>query len=165
MRERHLDVGTGDILGPADHPVVPLAFRHRRNVETLHQVLHELLVLLGDHPLDLIDQILGGRAVDIHPLQLDLQLFGTEAHRPQHPKATSFRHRDCHIAAVGEGKDRVLDFEHVAELRSHDNFPLLVSQTPVSQTPAGTLIPRSSIMLPPMIFLMSSSGRPANSST
>ena len=35
---------------------------------TLHQLLHELLVLLGDHPLDLLDQVGGRRAVDIHGL-------------------------------------------------------------------------------------------------
>ena len=101
-------------------------------------------MLLGDHSLDLFDQVGGRRAVDIHgllwhdgvhavglpvdvlvhPLQLDLQLFGTEAHGPQHPQATCFGHRGRHVAAVGEGKDRVFNFERVAELCSHDRFPL-----------------------------------------
>ena len=57
-------------------------------------------------------------------LQFDLQLFGAEAHRPQHTQATGLGDGSRYIAAVGEGKDRILDLEDVAELRSHENFPL-----------------------------------------
>ena len=52
-------------------------------------------------------------------LQLDLELLGREADRAEHAEAARLRDRGDDVAAVGEGEDRELDAEAVAELGVH----------------------------------------------
>ena len=55
----------------------------------------------------------------VDPAQLDLELLGREADRAEHAEAARLRHRDHHVAAVGEREDRELDVEPVAEVGVH----------------------------------------------
>ena len=48
-------------------------------------------------------------------LQLDLELLGGEADRAEHAEAAGLADGDDHVAAVGEGEDRELDAEFVAD--------------------------------------------------
>jgi hypothetical protein len=94
---------------------------------------------LGDHVLDLRQQLGRVRPADVRrfgrhdrvdavglpvhvlvdPGQLDLQLVGAEADRPQHPEPASAAHRRDDVPAVAEGEDRVLDPQLVADRRAH----------------------------------------------
>src|SRR5690606_10024040 len=53
------------------------------------------------------------------PVELALELIGAEAHRPEHAHAPRLADRGDHVAAVGEGEDRVLDAEHVTQVGVH----------------------------------------------
>ncbi len=48
-------------------------------------------------------------------LQLDLELLGGEADRAEHAEPAGLADGDDHVAAVGEGEDRELDVEFVAD--------------------------------------------------
>ena len=55
----------------------------------------------------------------VDPVQLDLELLGGEADGAEHAEAAGLAHRDDDVAAVGEGEDRELDAELVAERGVH----------------------------------------------
>jgi len=100
-------------------------------------LVHEVPVLVGDHPLQGLGQALlvgeahvtvgaldGDDDVDavglavhvlVDPLQLQLELVGRERKRAEHPHAAGPTDGGGHVAAVGEGEDRKLDPEHLAE--------------------------------------------------
>ena len=50
---------------------------------------------------------------------LDLELLGREADRAQHAEAAGLRDGGHDVAAVGEGEDRELDAQSIAELGAH----------------------------------------------
>ena len=59
----------------------------------------------------------------VDPVQLELELLGRERERAEHAHAAGVGDRRDHVAAVGEGEDRVLDPEHVGELAVHALAP------------------------------------------
>ena len=74
------------------------------------------LVLVGDHDVDAVGVVAD---VLVDPLQLDLELLGREADGAEHAEAAGLAHRDHDVTAVGEGEDRELDAEVVADGRVH----------------------------------------------
>ncbi len=80
------------------------------------QVRVHALVLVRDHDVDAVGVVAD---VLVDPFQLDLELLGGEADRPQHAEATGLAHRDDDIAAVREREDRELDAELVADGSVH----------------------------------------------
>ena len=116
-----------------------LALRQRRQVEALHQLVDVAPVVRVDHRADLgqhlvgvgavhVDRLLRHHGVDavglavhvlVDPVELDLELLGAEADRAEHTEPAGLAHRGDDVAAVGEGEDRVLDPEHVAQRGSH----------------------------------------------
>jgi len=119
-----------------------VATAHRDGRVIGHAVLgqdlvHEVPVLLGDHPLQGLGQALlvgeahlpvgaldgdddvdaVGLAVDmlVDPLQLQLQLVGRERQGAQDTHASRAADGGGHVSAMGEGEDRELDAEHLAE--------------------------------------------------
>ena len=55
----------------------------------------------------------------VDPGQLHLELLGAVAHRAEDAEASRLAHGRHDVAAVGEGEDRVLDAEDVADARVH----------------------------------------------
>ena len=55
----------------------------------------------------------------VDPVELDLELLGREADGAEHAEAAGLADRDDDVAAVGEGEDRELDAEVVADGRVH----------------------------------------------
>ena len=53
----------------------------------------------------------------VDPVQLDLELLGREADGAEHAEAAGLAHGGDDVAAVGEGEDRELDAELVADGR------------------------------------------------
>ena len=51
----------------------------------------------------------------VDPVQFDLELFGREADRAEHPEAAGLAHGDDDVTAVGEREDRELDAQFVAD--------------------------------------------------
>ena len=75
------------------------------------------LVLIGDDDVDAIGVVTD---VLVDPVQLDFELFGGESDGAQHAEATGLAHRDDDVPAVGEGENRELDAELVADRGVHD---------------------------------------------
>ena len=139
MRERDLDLPVRDVVGPTEHAVRLLTFGQRRHVEALHELVDVAPVVRVDHRPDLGQHVLGVAAVDVDgllrhhgvdavrhpvdvlvdPVQLDLELLGTEADRAEHAEPARLAHGRDDVATVGESEDRVLDPEHVTELGAH----------------------------------------------
>ena len=126
-------------LGPAHHPGAALALgglgdavlvqqpageasvvvgHHRLELRLeLHRVeLAHALVLAGDDDVDAVGVVAD---VLVEPLQLDLELLGREADGAEHADAAGVGDGGHHVAAVGEGEDRELDPEAVADLGVH----------------------------------------------
>ena len=80
------------------------------------QVRIHALVLVGDHDVDAV-RVVADVLVD--PVELDLELLGSEADRTQHAESAGLAHRDDDIAAVREREDRKLDAEFVADGSVH----------------------------------------------
>jgi hypothetical protein len=78
--------------------------------------LAHALVLAGDHDVDAVGLVAD---VLIDPLELDLELLRREADGAEHAEAPRLRDGGDHVAAVGEGEDRELDAEPVAERGLH----------------------------------------------
>ena len=74
------------------------------------------VVLAGDHDVDAVGLVAD---VLVDPLELDLELLGAEADGAEHAEAAGLADRDDDVAAVGEGEDRELDAESLAELGLH----------------------------------------------
>ena len=56
----------------------------------------------------------------VDPLELDFELLGGVTDSAEYPEPAGFAHRHHHVPAVGEGEDRILDVEVVADGRVHD---------------------------------------------
>ena len=112
----------------------------RRHAVVGEQLAGEVEVALRDHVLEHLGELLGGHVgvhalvlvrdddvdavgvvadVLVDPVELDLELLGAEADGAEHAEAAGLAHRDDDVAAVGEGEDRELDAELVAEWRAH----------------------------------------------
>ena len=70
------------------------------------------LVLVGDDDVDAVGVVAD---VLVDPVELDLELLGREADGAEHAEAAGLADRDDDVAAVGEGEDRELDAEVVAD--------------------------------------------------
>jgi len=132
-----LDLRGGGRLGPAEelkgvvvavvdgHTVVgedlagerQMLLRHKRVQRLLEHFGGQVgrvhaLVLVRDHDVDAVGVVTD---VLVDPVQLDLQLLRSEAHRAEHPEATCLAHGDHDVTGVGEREDRELDVELVAD--------------------------------------------------
>ena len=139
VRERNVNVSLRHIVGPAQHAVGFLPVGQRREVEPFHQVVDVAPVIGVDHRSDLcehflrvgavhVDRLLRHHGVDavghavhvfVDPVELDLELFGTEADRAEHTKPAGLAHCRDDIAAMGEREDRVLDAKKVTQWGTH----------------------------------------------
>ena len=72
------------------------------------------LVLVGDDDVDAVGVVAD---VLVDPVELDLELLGAEPDGAEHAEAAGLADGDDDVAAVGEGEDRELDAELVAERR------------------------------------------------
>ncbi len=127
VQTRGLDHAALEILG------------ERWDLVTLQQLLDEIAVALGDHRVEVrevglvaaalahvlhghddVDAV--GLAVDVlvDPVELDLELFGSEGERTQHSESTGAADRGNDVAAVREGEDRKFDVELVGDRCTHD---------------------------------------------
>ena len=105
----HAGVGE-DLVGELDVLLrhhVPQHLPELLGVELVHP-----LVLAGDHDVDAVGLVAD---VLVDPLQLDLELLGREADGAEHAEAAGLGDGGHDVAAVGEGEDRELDAELVAE--------------------------------------------------
>ncbi len=138
--ERHVDLRARGAVGPSEQVMPALdVVGQRRDAMVGEHLLDELTVLGRDHVLELFLEVfrmhtfrqldLGrhhevdtvGLAVDVllDPLQLDLELGGTEVQRAEHTHAAGAAHRGNNVAAVAERKDRELHAEVACERRLH----------------------------------------------
>ncbi len=139
--QRHLDLRSRGRLGPAEQLQRVVVAVVDRNAVVGEDLLGEIDVLLGDqvvqrllehlrrqvggvHALVLVrddDVDAVGMVADVlvDPVQLDLELFRREADGPEHAEAAGLAHGDDDVAAVGEGEDRELDIELVADGGMH----------------------------------------------
>ena len=69
------------------------------------------LILVRDHDVDAIGMVAD---VVVDPGAFDLELFGCEPDRAQHPEPAGTADGNDHVAAVGEREDRELDTQLVA---------------------------------------------------
>ncbi|SLC86937.1 Uncharacterised protein [Mycobacteroides abscessus subsp. massiliense] len=136
VAERDLHLGCRGGLGPAQQlqgVVVTLLDRH---AVVCQQLAAEVQVFLRNHRLEHLGELLG-RHVRVHalvfigdddvdavrviadvlvdPVQLDLELLRGESDGAQDAEASGLTYRDDNIAAVGEGENRELDAELVAD--------------------------------------------------
>lgn len=58
----------------------------------------------------------------VNPLKLLFELFRPKSSRSENPEATRAAHLDDDVPTMGEGKNRNLDPEALAELGSHQSF-------------------------------------------
>ena len=87
----------------------------------LHRVhLAHALVLAGDDDVDAVGVLAD---VLVEPVELDLELLGREADGAEHAESAGVGHRRDDVAAMGEGEDRELDAEPVADLGVHGLSP------------------------------------------
>ena len=86
--------------------------QHLRELVAGHVGVHAL-VLAGDDDVDAVGLVAD---VLVDPLQLDLELLGGEADGAEHAEAAGLGDGDDDVTAVGEGEDRELDAEVVAEV-------------------------------------------------
>ena len=135
MFEGHLDLGCGGRLGPPEQlQAVAVAVLDRDTV-IREDLLSEIQMLLRHHLAQRVGQLFG-RQVGVHalvlvgnddvdavgvvadvlvdPVELDLELLRREADGPEHAETAGLADRDDDIAAVGEGEDRKLDAEFIA---------------------------------------------------
>src|SRR5207245_2276752 len=102
-----------DVVGPTEHTVRLRALRQGRQLEALHELADVPPVIRIDHRADLlqhlsgigavhIDRLLWHHSVDavrhavhavVDPVELDLELFRTEADRAEHAEAPGLAHR------------------------------------------------------------------------
>jgi hypothetical protein len=135
--QRHLDLRGSGGLGPAQQLQCVVVAVVDRNAMVGEDLLGELNVLLRHQSIELLLEHLGRQVGGVHalvlvrdddvyavgvvadvlvdPVQLDLELFGSEADRAEHSEAAGLAHGDNDITAVGEGEDRELDIELVAD--------------------------------------------------
>ena len=136
--QRDVDVGTRDGVQPAEDALAALALRERRDAQLLQRLLDEGDVVLGDHRLQVDGLALGGDlhrhhdvdavglavGVVVEPAQRLLELLGlVEPHAAEDTETTGTRDRRGDVLGGGEGEDRVLDPEPVAELGAHGSGP------------------------------------------
>jgi hypothetical protein len=129
-----LDVGAGDRVEPAQHALAPLPIGQRRDAQLAQGVVHEPAVTLGDHRLEVARAPLGGDlhghdhvdavrlavGVLVHPREGLLELLGVvEADAAEDAETAGTAHRGCDVLGGGEGEDRVVDPERVAEVGAH----------------------------------------------
>jgi hypothetical protein len=99
-----------DLVGEA-----PVLFGHggeQHGLELLRVDLAHALVLAGDDDVDAVGLVTD---VLVDPGELDLELFGRKADGAEHAEAAGLADRRDHVAAVGEGEERELDAESIAE--------------------------------------------------
>ena len=116
--ERHAVVGQ-DLAGEVEVFLRDHVSQHLRQFVG-GQIRVHALVLVGD---DDVDAVVVVADVLVDPVAFDLELLRGEAHRAEHTETSGLAHRDHHVAAVGEGEDRELDAELVAQGSMHG--PLL----------------------------------------
>ena len=127
-------VRPGDRVQPAQHPVATLPLGQRRHAELLQRAVDEVDVLLRDHRLQVHRGALGrhlhrhhdvdavGLAVGVvvEPGEGLLELVGVvEADAAEHAEPSGARHRRGDVLGRGEGEDRVVDPELVADGGAH----------------------------------------------
>ena len=78
--------------------------------------LAHALVLAGDHDVDAVGTVAD---VLVDPVELDLELLGTEPDRAEHAEPARLRHGGHDVAAVGEREDRELDAELLGHFGLH----------------------------------------------
>ena len=139
--QRDLDLRGRGRLGPAEQlERVVLALRASGTPWSLSSLRAKSRWRLRDHVLEHLGELLGGHVrvhalvlvrdhdvdavgavadVLVDPVELDLELLGAEADRAEHAEAAGLAHRDDDVAAVGEGEDRELDAELVADRGAH----------------------------------------------
>ena len=97
---------------------------------------------------DQVDAI--GHAVDalVDPVEFDIQLAWRHPCRAQHPEASSLADLDDDVPAMGEGKKRELDTQHLANTIIHDSFSLV--RTALTNQSAAAIVtsPRGSFNRP-----------------
>ena len=130
----HVEVGARDGVQPAEHAVPPLSLRQGRDAELEQRLVDELLVVLGDHRPEVERGALGGDlhrhhdvdavglavGVVVEPGQDPLELLGVvEPDAAEDAEAAGARDRGGDVLGGGEGEDRVVDAELVAEVGAH----------------------------------------------
>ena len=138
MLQRHVDLRPRRGVGPPEQLPHRLAVGQRRHAVLREHPLHERAVLLRDHRLELLDELLrivdpgarvrGGHhdvdtvwlAVDVlvHPRQLLVQLLRREPQRAEHAEAAGARDLGRHLLVHGERVDGMLDPELLGQRRS-----------------------------------------------
>ena len=138
VRQRDVDLRARRGVGPPQQLADLLAVRKRRDPVLLQDSFHKPPVLLGDHRLELLQELVGlgdvgtrvrGRHHDVHavglavdvlvdPRELLLELLRREPQRAEHAEPAGARHRRRHLLVHGEGVDRMLDPELVGQRRS-----------------------------------------------
>jgi hypothetical protein len=124
--QRHLDLRPGGGVRPAEQDLAGVGVLGQRgHAVPREQVLDELPVALGDHPLQARDQLLrcevgplvgGGHDhvdavrlavhVVVDPLELHLELFRGEVEGAQHAHPSGAADGRDDVPAVAEGEDR-----------------------------------------------------------
>ena len=89
--------------------------RGQLGLELVGVDLAHALVLAGDDDVDAVGLV----GVLVDPVELDGELLGGEADGAEHAEAAGVGHGGDDVAAVGEGEDRELDAELVADLGAH----------------------------------------------
>ena len=139
----------GGAVGPLGHAGIRQQLLGEVDMFLGHHLPELLLQLLGAHIAhalvflrnDDIDAVGLVADVLVDPVEFFLQLLGGKAHRAQHADAAGLAHRHHHVAAVGEGEDRVVDAEF-----SHSGLVMVLiscSTTPVSSAAGacGNVLP------------------------
>jgi hypothetical protein len=139
VAQQHLDLRRRGRRGPAEELAAALIGREVGHSVVREDLLDELAVLGRDHLAQLLLELLrvhlahalvlpGDHEVDavglvadvlVDPLELDLELLGREADGAEHAEAARLRDGGHDVAAVGEGEDRELDAQAVAEIGVH----------------------------------------------
>ena len=136
MLQRNLDLRGGRRLGPAEQLESVRAAALDRDAVVGQDLAGEVDMLLGHHVLQRLGQLIGGHVrvhalvlagdhdvdavrvvtdVLVDPVQLDLELVGREADGTEDAEAACLAHGDHDVTAMGEGEDRELDSQLIAE--------------------------------------------------
>ncbi len=140
MLQCHLDLRGRGGLGPAKQLQRVLIAVVDRDPVVGENLAGEVQVLLRDHRLQRLGEVFGGHVrvhalvfvrdddvdavgvvadVLVDPLELNLELFGGEADRTEHPEAAGLAHGHDDVTTVREREDRELDVEFVADRGVH----------------------------------------------
>jgi hypothetical protein len=139
MSKRHLQQGHHGCSRPAQKPSLVVGVRPVWHAVSAQQPLYEIRMLPGDLGFELAREgarirgairVVAGRQDDVYavgpiayrciqPGQLPFQLLGAEIGGAQHAATTRLADLGNHVPAVGEGKNRHVDAEQIADRSVH----------------------------------------------